>query len=525
MVKNGQQLSRGMKGGAALLIGVVLLAALGLPAVPAQASVIAPQGGVAYLQGWRQGQLLCSGAPFQNKLKEVVLEPFAFGVSLPGDCNLAEMKVANPQTKFLAYVDVAASREKTQGLGDWSEFQPDCVDAPDSAADPRASLFVQSGSAALAKANALVKMGDKSFVQYPDQGLFVADISSQLYRANCANRLKNILTTPSRPGRNGEPAAYFDGVLLDDVNVSPQHGINIEDVGGYGPWTTSAQYGDDMMSMVNYLARQTKATAGRDVLVWVNMGVDPTSTKTLLGKPAVAGGSPLPSTESQRGLRLIDQRLLAGAAASTPPLIDAVLREYSVQWADGGSMSDSEMKAGANFAAEISRRGSVPIMHDYSVDLRKTSLSNYSQGAVVPWDAPCLSDDDFGAWFVAQSASGRRTADQRMSLGWTLLNKSSDAKQMVGAVAQAQPFCQNLANGYESVDTASVNLQDSMVQKMLALQVPTVYSTTPITQNGQLSSRLLNNGLTVFVNTGNSTATFIYKGWIYFLQGRDSMVL
>lgn len=529
----GNKLSnRGIRRSFFVGLATFLLIGSSVPVTAAQATTVPALQGVGYLQGARQEQMLCPGGALQGKLKEAIIEPFAVKVALAGDCNLADMKAANPNTKFLAYLNIAVALPRDETLGAWSDFQTTCVNTPKDATDPANKYFVESNSEKLKEAGAIATVAGKNYVRYPDFGgqLLVSNIASAAFVSACQARIGAILSKPSQPGISGAPAARFDGVMFDDANMSPQHGINPEQVGSYGPWVNSAQYGDDMVRTLGTLSRQAKTSAGRPVQMWVNLGVDIFDSLRQQGTAVNSSGAKIYSVQRERALSLGALKMQPGVATAMP-VMDAVLREFTTQWGNGAWLNDNELTAQAAFSTQFARLQVRAILHDYNVDLRNVPSTSYSQGNSVP-TAACLKKTDYNAAATAAAAKIRRTAEQRLNFAWALLSRASTSNLIEGTLTQAAPTCQQQYPSaatpmYESVTTASVDLEDPMFNTLKGMQLSSVYGSGPIVTvtGNQVKTRLLSNGWTVVVNTGASAANYAYKGVNYSIPARDARVI
>ncbi|MFJ3958631.1 hypothetical protein [Arthrobacter sp. NPDC090010] len=507
---------------AAAMVGAAGLAATAAPAASADTAApvtVLDSAGAAMLQGVGQEQLLCPGGALQGKVTVAIIEPFLAQASpAAGGCNLADIKAANPQTKILAYVNVAAMspREPASGV-----FQSSCVSLPDDGSRPSFTVPV-GGNAALLAAMNETPQTTSGLVHYPDfDWLLLADTANPDYRTACASGVKTMLTTKSTPGVRTAtaPATNFDGVMFDDVNMSPQHGIDIATVGAYGSWTTDAEYGDDMNNTVEQAARAARGV-GRAVTLTANVGVTTWAAESDLGRGVNPESHTTSSTGVQRALTLARLRLDAGTTLETSasPLIDAFIREFSVQWSMGYPLSNPELDSFRGFAQGVAARNVTVINHDYSVDLLNTSVGTYSGGGAVSGQ-PCLLTADANRAAIVAAAKTRRTNDQAFTYALTLAARTSALRNVAATVNQAQPSCQDAggagqATRAESVTTPSVNLADTKVAALAAKLRNGVYATSGIdpVQGTEVRTFSLSDGSRLYFNPTTTTVTATVGG-------------
>ena len=154
--------------------------------------------------------------------------------------DIAKIKSANPNTKVLAYEDVAV----TEGPNScqYDNHPPTGVSyCYANTNHPEWFLTDSSG-------NRLV------YADFPSD--YVMDIGNSAYQSAWMNNVQTILT------RDG-----WDGVFMDDVNTYPGHGLN-----GKVAKYTDVQYGNAMLSFVSSVA--TSLRAGGLATVG-NIGADP----------------------------------------------------------------------------------------------------------------------------------------------------------------------------------------------------------------------------------------------------------
>jgi len=448
-----------------------LIVAGGLLTVQGNAAVATPTDSlqhVAILQGWAQDQLLCPGGALQGKLTAAVIESVvAGGVQVPGGCDLADIRAANPNTKLVAYLEIGFESPATGSTGSAAAFQPSCV------------------SSATSGPNSYdVKYPNGSEVVNPDYTYQVmADVSSAGYRSACSSMANTLLSTPSAAGAVtvGAPPTTFDGVMFDDVNMSPQHGLNIEQVGAYGSWTTDAQYGDDMNTTALAVSRSIKSTKPA-ALVVANVGVTPWLSDMSSGRAVNPESGTTSSDEPQRALALADARLNPAQTrtSSTVPAIDGFLREFGTQWGNASPMDNPTLNSEMGFNQLVAGRNVGVISHDYAVDLRNVASTVYTSGATVSDSAACSASADANASSIVAAASTRRASDEALTEAFALENRTSASTAIYASVDQAQPTCQG-TGAAESPTTASVNLSNSLVASLSAKLATGVYRTSAVT--------------------------------------------
>jgi hypothetical protein len=338
-------------------------------------------------------------------------------------------------------------------------------------------------------------------VRYPDySSTLLADVSSPAYRNACSAGVAALLAAKSATGamNHAAPATRFDGVMFDDVNTSPQHGIDISEVGAYGPWKTDAQYGDDLIATVIGLATTAKTNAGRTVTIAANVGVSTWDTTRSVGRGVNPESKSTSSTGVQRAFVLADARM---PARPDLPAVDIVVREFGVQWSNGQGLGNVELTSTMNFNRSIAQRGPRVLVHDYSVDLRQVGTTPYTTGAIVSNTAACLTTTSSGSAAIVAAAAARRNSDQALTQGFALMNRTGDITGIVASINQAQPFCQG-GRSPEKVSTGSVSLTNSTVAALSAKLAAGVYRVGPVTTYGNtdIDTFVLSDGSTLFLN-------------------------
>ena len=420
-------------------------------AAPAQAADLTSSTGQklpAYLQGYRQGQLLCPGASLTGKVSVAIVDPMMATTDAPGDCTLSDMKAANPGTVFLAYLNIGAMRDFEAWNG---VFQNSCVDAATAAGQ----------QFAVTTPNPRVARTDDGFAGYPGFSYLMVANLSPAYADACAATARTMLTTDSQRGTTNAAPARFDGIFLDDASMSPSHGQDMVDVGQWGPWADDDAYGRAMIAAVQRFDATLTRTMGRNVPVAVNLGVYP------------AWGN---------------QVQLAKQLATTRS-VDFALREHVVATGSGRPLPLVDLTEASAAHRSITAAGMPVVEHDYSVPLRELPATAYRQGADIGWSAPCLRDSYGTRSTVAAFGKVRRTLDHRMTLGHLLQTRTSSARAMTATLSQAEPTCQDNAwdddAAFEDVTAASVNALDTQVTALTRAITSGAYATAaPVEVSG-----------------------------------------
>ncbi|WDF33586.1 hypothetical protein PTW37_01220 [Arthrobacter agilis] len=466
---------------------VFALSLLTAPAAAAIPSASTAQQLPAYLQGYRQGQLLCPGAALTGKVSVAIIDPMMATTDAPGDCTLSDMKAANPGTEFFAYLNIGAMRDAEPWNG---VFQNSCADT---AGDGGTRFAVTTSNPRVAKNPA-------GFVSYPGYPyLTVADLSPA-YADACAAVARAILTTDAQRGTTSAPPARFDGIFLDDASMSPSHGQDMVDVGQWGPWANDDAYGRALIAAVKRFDATLTRTMGRDVPVAVNLGVYPAWS---------------------------NQVNLAKQLASTRA-VDFALREHVVSSGTGRPLTSTDMKQATAAYRGITAAGMPVVEHDYSVPLRELPSSAYRQGSDIGSSAPCLRDDYSLRTTIASVGKVRRTLDHRMTLGHLLQTRTATSRSMTATLSQAEPTCQDNAwdddSAFEPVTAASVNTLDAQVVALTRAVTSGAYAIgDPLILNGVTVSRL-SDGRVVAVNTTTATRSVTAHGLSISVPARSATI-
>ncbi|MDQ0736904.1 hypothetical protein [Arthrobacter agilis] len=476
----------------ATLVSVALAALIAVcsSAAPGNAASLTTSSGQqlpAYLQGYRQGQLLCPGAALTGKVSVAIVDPMMATTDAPGDCTLSDMKAANPRTRFLAYLNIGAMRDAETWNG---VFRNSCADTA-TAAGKRFAVTTP---------NPKVARNEDGFATYPGFSyLTVADLSPA-YADACAATARTILTTDAQRGTTNAPPARFDGIFLDDASMSPSHGQDMVDVGQWGPWASDDAYGRALIAAVQRFDATLTRTMGRDVPVAVNLGV-------------------YPAWSNQVDLA----RQLAGTRS-----VDFALREHVV--ADGtgrpAPLVDLEQATAAYRA--ITAAGMPVVEHDYSVPLRELPTTAYRQGSDVGSSAPCLRDGYGSRAAVVTAGTVRRTLDHRMTLGHLLQTRTAAARTMTATLSQAEPTCQDNAwddDAYlETVTTASTDAADAQVAALTQAVTSGAYAAAGPLRFTGVNVVKLSNGSVVAVNTTNATRSVTAYGKTLSVPARSATI-
>ena len=149
----------------------------------------------------------------------VVVDPITASGNLPaGSCNLADMRAANPGVKFYAYLDIGGMSNASSWTRD--PFHSTCV-----------SLNRDGASHTVKPNNGRVAVDCSGNAVYPGFSFLRMGSLSSAYNVSCADRAADIVTTDSACGTTGAAPTQFDGVLLDDMTMSPAQGQNMRDSG------------------------------------------------------------------------------------------------------------------------------------------------------------------------------------------------------------------------------------------------------------------------------------------------------
>ncbi|MHC5557773.1 hypothetical protein [Kocuria sp. U4B] len=441
----------------------------------------------AYLQGYRQGQLLCPGGAMTGKVSVAVVDPMMATTDAPGDCTLADMKAANPDTRFFAYLDLGAMRAFEQWNG---VFQNSCAD-----------MGTDHGRRfAVTPTNPEVARNDEGYATYPGfPYLSVADLSPA-YAEACAATARTMLTTDAQRGTTDAPPTRFDGIFLDDVSMSPSHGQDMVDVGRWGPWADDDAYGRAVIATVTRIDAALTRSMGHDVPVAVNLGV-------------------YPAWENQ--VRLATELAATGA-------VDFALREHTVADGNGRPYTATEMAQATTAYRRITAAGMPIVEHDYSVSLREVAPAAYRQGSAVDPAAACLGDDHPDRATIVAAADTRRTLDHRMTLGHLLLTRTQATRQMTATLSQAEPHCRDNAwddnRHWEDVTRLSVRTTDTQVTALTRAVTAGAWPTTsPVNVRGLLTVKLSTRQV-LAVNTTDTSRTVTAHGKTLTVPARSATI-
>lgn len=478
---------------ATVLLTGVLTALSMAPATVVATSTISPSTGEesqtlpAYLQGYRQGQLLCPGAALVGKVSVAIIDPMMATTDAPGDCTLSDMKAANPDTQFLAYLNVGAMRpwEHWNGV-----FQNSCADMGKK----------HSARYAVTTTNPEVATTPAGHASYPDFSyLTVADLSPA-YAHACTETAHKILTTDAERGITDAPPARFDGIFLDDTSLSPAHGQDMVDIGQWGPWDNDDAYGRAMIDVVTRIDSGLTDSMGRDVPVAMNLGL-------------------YPAWENQVDLAL----KLADTGA-----VDFALREHST--ADGNAQPFAPERLHEEAAAfrTITAAGLPIVQHDYAVPLRQVPATAYDRGRPIDNSAACLESGFAQRERLVATADHRRALDHRFTLGNVLLNRTPETTAMTATLGQAEPTCQDNAwddNRYwEEVTRPSIDTADPQITALTQAITSSAHPlAAPFQNNGVLITKL-SNGRVLAVNQNADTRTITVFGKDITIPGRSATI-
>ncbi|MEX5258458.1 hypothetical protein [Kocuria arenosa] len=441
----------------------------------------------AYLQGYQQGQLICPGADLSGRVSKVIIDPAAATVGAPGDCTLADMRLANPGTEFYAYVDVAAMRSVNEHQGD---FQSTCADP----AHDGAEYTIESE-------NPLVASDAQGRAVYPQYEFLILSDLSAGYAETCVAMFHRMLSAVSAPGiSEGAEPTRFDGIFLDDVSMTPGHGQNYSDIGPWGPWESDAAYGRAMIDTVVLIDRDLDRAMGRDVPIAVNLGMDPQNP---------------------------EQVRLAVELARTG-VVDEAVREFTVATGTGAPLNEDEMLSLARVHRNLAANGMPVTQHDYSVPLRDAPLALYEQGREVPPEPRCLEMSNERVDQIRHAAALRRIHDHRMLLGHTLIARTEGSDSIAAAISQAEPFCQTTAASTrpmaEDVTEASVNLDDPEVEELTRALADEVHPLGELETSTDIWHQEMSNGQVVLLNTHAEAQRVDLHGRNYEVPGRSALI-
>lgn len=441
----------------------------------------------ASLIGYRQGQLLCRSGGLVDRVSKVVLDPDVAIEGGPGDCTLADMKEFNPETEFYAYVNIGSMKTVDPRRG---PFQNTCVDP-----STEGRAFTVSPD------NPRVSTNEEGYAIYPDySSLVVADLSPG-YADACVSMIELVLSTPSAPRITpGAPSVTFDGLYLDDVNMSPAHAQDISEIGPWGPWEDDAAYGHAMTSTVARISDGIDRKMGRDVPLWINLGMD-----------ALDPGQVERATELAQ----------SGVA-------DYALREFTVATASGVPISDIEMSSKMQVHRALAEAGLPVIQDETAISMRALPLPSYEQGRIVPESARCLdqSIDDWRA--TKQAVIQRRQLDHRMLLGHTLLTRTRSTPEITATWSQAPPSCQATETSAppmaENVDEASVLPSDVEVNQLTQALNDGAYAVSDVKERNGIWHQRLSDGQAVLINTRTEVQDVVLYGRHYEVPGRSAII-
>lgn len=441
----------------------------------------------AYLQGYQQGQLVCPGAALSGRVSKVIIDPAAATEGATGDCTLADMRSANPDTEFYAYVDVAAMRTVNEHQGN---FQSTCAD-PD---HDGAEYTIEPG-------NPRVASDDQGRAVYPQYRYLVLSDLSAGYAEKCVTTLHRMLSAVSAPGiTEGAVPTQFDGIFLDDVSMAPGHNQNFADIGPWGPWADDFGYGRAMIDTVVRIDQGLDEAMGRDVPIIVNLGLDPHD-------PEQVG--------------------LAIELAHTR-VVDGAVREFTVATGAGVPFSEVEMLSLLRVHRDLAANGMPVIQHDYSISLRDVPVSSYEQGREVPAERQCLDGSSVRAEQIQPAAARRRALDHRMLLGHTLITRTEWARTITAALSQAEPFCQTTAASAhpmaEDVAEASVNPVDAEVEQLTQALAGGIHARGDLKRSAGVWYQEMSDGQVLLLNTQNDAQRINVHGHHYEVPGRSALI-
>lgn len=471
----------------AALAAVFAVCSLATPASAGSLTTSSGQQLPAYLQGYRQGQLLCPGAALTGKVSVAIVDPMMATTDAPGDCTLSDMKAANPGTTFLAYLNIGAMRDFESWNG---VFQNSCADTATAA----------GRQFAVTTSNTKVARSEDGFAGYPDFPYLTVANLSPAYADACAATARKILNTDAQRGTTNAAPARFDGFFLDDASMSPSHGQDMVDVGQWGPWADDDAYGRALIAAVKRFDATLTRTMGRDIPVAVNLGVYPAWS---------------------------NQVSLAKELAATRT-VDFALREHVVANGTGRPLPLVDLEQASTAYQAITAAGMPVVEHDYSVPLRELPTTAYGQGKDIGSSAPCLRDGFGTRAAVVSAGKTRRTLDHRMTLGHLLQTRTAAARPMTVTLSQAESTCQDNAwdddSNFETVTTASVTAADTQVTALTKAVTSGAYATAaPLKYSGVTVVRL-SSGSVVAVNTTTVTRSVTAYGKTLSVPARSATI-
>lgn len=387
-------------------------------------------GRVAYLHGYQQSQGMCPGGSMVGLVDTAIVAPLvAAGVLADGDCTLADMKAANPDTQFLAYLNIGGMSAVSRW--DQAPFYPGCVDP------------AYGGEYAVQPNNgAVATNGDGNAVYPAFDHITIADQSAS-YAQACGDRAVALVTTDSAVGTTGAGPVRFDGVFLDDMAMSPAHGQNMEDIGTWGPWGSDDEYGRAVLRTVEAISNAMD-TAGSDKVLAGNLGI---------------------YSDKQNQVGLAQELADSGN-------LDWMMREFVI-----GSPSGNQF--GAFYAVEQNAavlgqlsRSTPVVMNQFAVDATTDPNLTGAMGG------QCLLDSTPEAGSLMWEVNERRQQDMALSLA-TILTAKESGTNLDMSLMQAEPDCQETAASgpapYENVTSVSVDESDPEIAALrAALNDPSV---------------------------------------------------
>lgn len=405
------------------------------------------RGMTAYLQTPGQERALLPGGWLQGRVDLAVIEPFFARTDQYADhYSLADIKAANPGMKVLAYTNGAVVSSRPASLGPLQTG----LDTPTAQAK---GWLVPAPSPDQWPATKAADLGGTRYVAYQDYpGTFLARIDMADYRAAFVAFARTLLSTPSH-SVHGAPDAFFDGIVLDDTNMSPQHGLDLDASGGapendrapvaFDPWASNDDYGRDMADFAVAVAEGVKLgfSTEHQPIVMCNLGANPWTR-------------PL----RHLALSLASRRVAGG------PAIDRMLREFTTTWYAASS------DLGVDQILEI-----VQLAHDLADRGVALDLADQGRPAADPKGGP--TDAERAGW----------TRQQR------LLHAVSILAQKPGA--EGAPSCQPVMVHDGRNQWGSKALAEDMSAPVgdLAVCAP-ARATGPVRRRGAILSRQTRGG-------------------------------
>lgn len=388
----------------------------------------------AYLQTPGQERALLPGGWLQGKVGMAVVVPFTAHGPSADDCTLADLKAANPECVFLAYVNGSVVSSNSHEVG----------------------VFETTVDLGAAVANGWVaKYPSGAPVHYDDfPQSAVADLTNRGYRDAFTQLCKNILTTPSR-SKNGSSQVLFDGIFLDDTNMSPQHGL--DHLRGFGPYPSNEAYGRAMVDFATDIATRLR-TMKSSLHAVCNLGADPwTASHTT---PALD---------------------MASKKFNGTPLFDGFYREFTAYWYPGTGATPlgvSEVQSTVAFADRIASQG----VHLYT--------NEYAPPAANPSTGPTAAE---------QADWNRR---QRLAGGIDLL-----MGPMTPGGVMTVPYGRTRRAGgrVQSMASPVADLNDPIMTRLMNADAGN-QPTGALQTSGSVLHRQLRSG-TIYANLGWSPAT------------------